>query len=727
MTYRKRVADPSEDRRPISGRLRQASELLLAGKTAAALTKLDEISRADRSPAIRSQVAALAAKSEAGQGRFADAAAAYERAVDLAPASGDAFLSPSLGQIRAQLKAVEIDAATQAASDTLSLAVDRWATHQAIAGQAAAAFQRGSSYQVDSRPPRPSVVAFRIGQQFWDEGEADTAAYYFGESIRLEPDGATRARIALARIALINEDFKNALDLARQALTIGQFHAKTLSVWPIVISAARGQGIAHLTRHLARGLAQATPTVRGRAKLVIARALRDLGDADWVAFTELEPAEDPRHIIAAEFAKMKLASAVQAGEPARRITQLARQLADVPNLAPREWLGAAKAVVTSRLAEDRNPGLARLLANGIDTYGPSLQGEFALGLANACLDAGQPDLAIPILHRIVDDDQGDDTWSRAASTLAKTLLTAGDTGEAIALFDRVARAPSVPERFQLYARLEWLRAAVAVGNTAALAGARDEILGVARRLTDFELLLDLARQMTLAPAEIAAVADEIFNRGERLAHRAFQAEALPEAAALIAFKLSRRQTDLGRFAAITTAWERLPEKKRLWLWSPQAAYWELIALVAAAYRAQGTAAAATALVNSFLTDPATPPEGLAVIGVPEALATLNGGSLFEALENLAWLAEQAPTHPLCGYAYYWFALRSRQQGLPVSDHLQSLRLAVGENAQLSWKRDLSARADLLAADLDVAAAASSYPEEFLATQLKTIHSDLQRW
>ena len=84
---------------------------------------------------------------------------------------------------------------------------------------------------------------------------------------------------------------------------------------------------------------------------------------------------------------------------------------------------------------------------------------------------------------------------------------------------------------------------------------------MARRLDDFELLLDLARQMTLAPAEIAAAANEIFDRAEQLARRALQAELLPDAATLIAFELFRRQTDLGRYPAITTAWEALSERK----------------------------------------------------------------------------------------------------------------------------------------------------------------------
>ncbi len=645
----------------------------------------------------------------------------------MAPEGGDTWLSPALGCVRANLKAVEIEAAEDSARRALETAEEKWQTYEQLPAQASGALRAGGGFRVDSRPPRPSVVAFRIGQQFWDEGEPDTAAHYFGESLRIEPNGATRARIALARIALINEDFPGALDLARRALTIGQFHAKTLSAWPIAITAAHALKTPDIVQQLSRGLAQAVPAVRGRARLLIARSLRDLGNPAWAIFTELSHSEDPDHVLAAEFAKMNLASAIQAREPAQRIVQLARQIMTIPNIVPREWLAAAKTIATALIAEERNPGINRLLADGIKIFGPSHQGEFALGLANACLDAEQPARAIPVLQRIVDANQGDDTWSRATSTLAKTFQNLGDLPAAIPLYDRVARAPGVPERFQLYARLEWLRAVVATGNTAALSGAREEIVNVARRLDDFELLLDLARQMTLAPAEIAAAANEIFDRAEQLARRAFQAELLPDAATLIAFKLFRRQTDLGRYPAITTAWEALSEKKKLWLWSPQSAYWELIGLVAAAYRAQANPTAATALLDGFLTDPATPPEGLAIIGIPEALTILNAGDLTTALQTFMWICDQSPTHPLCAYAYYWFALRDYRGGSGVADQLQRLRLALGDKPGLAWKRDLAARAALLAADLDITKAESPEDETFLRSQLTIINRDLQAW
>ena len=727
MNYRKSRREPPTDRRPISARLRRASESLSTDDTAAALAELNAIALADRSPEVRSQVAALAAKSESAQGRFAAAATAYERAEDLAPPDGDTWLSPALGQVHALLQAVEVDSATAAATKTLAKAEQRWKKYEAAAGQAAATLRRGSAVTVNARPPRPSVVAFRLGQQFWQEGEPDTAAFYYIESVRLEPDGATRARIELARISLINEDHQRALDLSREALTIGHFRAKTLSAWPIAIAAARALGIADISRQLARGLAQATPTVRGRARLVIARALRDSGDPDWKEFTDPGPREDPQHILAAEFAKMKLASAVQASEPTRRIVRLASDLANVPNLAPREWLGAAKAIVAARLADNKSPALRGLLDKGVATYGSAAQNELALGLATACIEAKEPDLATPLLRGIVRDNPGDATWSRATWTLARTLQANADPDEAAQLFDRLARRNEVPERFRLYARLEWLRTVVASGNLEALAGTRQILLDAARQLEDYELLLDLARQMTLAPTEIATAADEVFNRGERLARSAFQAATLPADAATIAFKLFRRQSDFGRFAAITTAWEAIPEKKKLWLWSPQAALWEAIALVATAYRVQGDPTAATTLVDRHLTDPATPPEALAIIGVPEALATLNAGDLPTALRNLEWLATQAPTHPLTAYAHYWFALRDHQSGSPIAHHLQAIHLALGESPSLSWQRDLTARADLLAANLNLGKTTSSYPNEVLTTQLATIQEDLARW
>ncbi len=731
MSYRKRLPAPSGDNRPVSSRLRKANRLLTEGETAAALSELDAVIQGDRSPEVRSQVAALAAKSEAERGRFEGAATAYQRAVDLAPESGDTWLSPALGNVRVLLKAVEVGKATEAAEATLATALARWRDYRSGSSRATSAVRGGGNFLVQVRSSRPSVVASRLGQQFWEEGEADTAARYFGEAVRLEPGGAERARICLARIALINEDFQRAVDLAREALMVGKFRSKTLSAWPIIIAGARGLGIVNLNKPLTRGLAQAKPTVRGRAKLVIARALRDLGDPEWISYTELGPREDPRYVIEAEFAKLRLASAVQSGDSARKLTQLARQLADVPNIAPREWLSAAKLVISSRLAENKNPGIYRILSDGTATYGPSKQRELALGLAGACVGANQPALAIPILQRIVDADERDETWSRAASNLAKLFQKNGELGLAVPLLDRIARTPTVPERFQLYARLDWLRAVVASGNSAALAGARDEILNVARRLDDFELLLDLARQMTLAPPEIAAVADEIFDRGEQLARRAFQAEDLPEEALLIGFKLFRRQSDLGRFAAITEAWESLPDRKKLWLWSPQTAFWEMLALVAAAYRSQSRDSEATRLVETSLADPATPPEGLAILGVPESLAMIRRDDLAAALSTLAWIKEQAPTHEMAAYAYYWQCLRlwttDRTSALVAADGIPR---CVGVAPALGWKKRLTKRHFCLTRQLDPRALnlePGVYPDDPAVSELPRILSDLNRF
>jgi len=712
MEFRKRAPGNQTDHQVLSGRLRAVATEWGKGRFADALSALDTLSGgADLTADRKCQIASLAGQVLLAQGRFAAAAETFQKAWQLGKQTPEAWFGAALGRVLAQLRNVDAAAALVTGKKALAQAVNAREHFAGLAAAAPQALAQTGSVRVDRAPIRASVAAFRLGQQFWDEGEPETAAWFFAEARRLEPDGACRARIALARVALGNEDFQGAYAGAKGALLQGQFHAKTFPAWPVLIAAARKLGRSGVESALVNGLAQATPTVRGRARLVIAKELRAYGDPAWKDFAVVQPGDGD--ILAAEFRKLNSADS---GSLAA-----AEQLLATPNLGPSEWLGAAKAVVARRLAAKADPALAATLADGLARHGADSREAFRHGLALACVQAKRPDLALTLLPGNTDVKSA---WLRA-----RLLRDAGDLAASAAGFQAIATRADSPERFRLLAGVEAMRCLVLAGDEQALAEAAPQVLAAAQNIRDYVLLLDLARQMTQAPAELADHAGEVFARGEALAKVGFAAAEQPAVALEILFKLTRRQCDFGRYAAIVQAWEQLPERTRDWLWTRDGLYWQYLGLVTTAYRARNRIAEADALSEKYLEDAATPPNGLAELGIPHALSLITRDNTASAFDWLDWLAWQAPTYPLCAYAHYWLALRAEKSGDTARRDacLQALALALGSSLGMSWKQALDAKRRLLAgATPGQIAGATRYLPDFLQRQAEELQTDRAR-
>jgi hypothetical protein len=729
MDFRKNQPTNQPVHDEISEELRKASELIAAGKYADALAVLDALA-SDYStiPERKCQIAALSAQAQLMQGKFGAAANTYAAAWELGDQTNVAWFSAALGQVRAQLRNVDVDNAFAAAQDALRQAQDLFNQFGSLTSTVGATVAQSGSASVARAPIRPSVAAFRLGQQFWEEGEPENALWFFTKATEIEPQGACRARIVIANIALQNEAFQEAYDGARAALLMGHFHAKTLSAWPVLIAAAQKLGRAGIEPTLISGLAQATPSVRGRARLVIARTLRAYNDPAWVELAAAPPAEDRHSILRAEFVKMKVASATSSPDSiAVDLDQATAAFLATPNLGPKEWLAAAKSTLTNQLASDEQPQPAALIAQGVSRYGEQSRATIAHGLALACQKANRADLALEILRPIASSA----ATGRPASVwlLAQLEAEQGNLSLAISKFAILSSRQDIAQRFRMLATLEWARLVVQSGDNQSLASAGPQLVAASQSIQDYELLLDLARQMTMAPGEIAQQASVVFNRGQDLANQAFGVQQDPQGALEILFKLARRQSDFGAYAAITQAWEQLSETKRDWLWCRSGIYWQYLALVAAAYRITNRQPAADALSEKYLEDTATPANGLAEIGIPHALSLLARGDMASAFDWFDWIIWQAPTHVLSAYAYYWLALRADKSGdlNDVQNRVQALHLSLGSSFGLAWMKELDARAQLLAgnAPADIAAQ-SEYSEDYLRQQAEAIQQDKAR-
>jgi hypothetical protein len=142
-------------------------------------------------------------------------------------------------------------------------------------------------------------------------------------------------------------------------------------------------------------------------------------------------------------------------------------------------------------------------------------------------------------------------------------------------------------------------------------------------------------------------------------------------------------------------------------------------------------AAAEEFANDFLNDPASPASGLPYIGVPFAKYLLAHGRMEEGLALCERMAQGAPRHPVCAWAWYWLALKSLGIGKNeiAKDYAQRIQLAQGLQPGTLDGQRLDARARLLRADMNASQVdirSVKYTASFLAEQLAQLENDLRR-
>jgi hypothetical protein len=99
--------------------------------------------------------------------------------------------------------------------------------------------------------------------------------------------------------------------------------------------------------------------------------------------------------------------------------------------------------------------------------------------------------------------------------------------------------------------------------------------------------------------------------------------------------------------------------------------------------------------------------------------------MFSVYENMV---QAAPTHEWSSVAYYWFALRAWTYGAVhrVGPLAEKMLLALGGVSRLEWKQDITAKALLLKAHLNVAEVPieAGFPADKLQGQLDKLQNDL---
>jgi len=132
----------------------------------------------------------------------------------------------------------------------------------------------------------------------------------------------------------------------------------------------------------------------------------------------------------------------------------------------------------------------------------------------------------------------------------------------------------------------------------------------------------------------------------------------------------------------------------------------------------------------FLDDPATPPQGYAILGVSYAAMKRSQGDFSTMFAVFGKMVQLAPTHEWASAAYYWFALRSWKQGdgAQTASLAEKMLVALGNDWGMKWKQEMAAAALCLKAGLDLSqvSASAGIAVEELHAQLAVIQTDLSR-
>lgn len=728
---------PQEERleSPWSASLRRIGDHIQKRKFPRALAEANELlSQPDLSDHKRSRVLALVADSEFKRGHFARASQIHLQAASKNLDHATLWLRPHIGNVQALLKEPQVDQAVLMARHAVALAETKMSDFNGRVRSAHQDLESTSVVVSPPLPPRVSVVATRMGYLFLQEGEPEAAKEFFEKAIQSTKGGSNRARQGLAQIALAKGDFAEVAQISAEAIRKGHFRAKTLSAWSTLIAARRQLGCWRISDRLIKGLDSAPAELRARTILTIVTELRKHDMRQWrkVAEEWLEK-EGPAHPqYETDIRKLFLASSkLEMGNmPGKR--EAAEQLLNMPELGINDWVVGAKEYVRAGLLEGIPIDLDRLLEDASDRYGEDILPLAAHRLALSCISAKRPDLARPLLQAGIQQCKtGSPQWGKSFWALARMERDLGNHIEAAQAFRRLFESPGVPARVCLQAQLRWAQELIESGDSKAFWEAHSLMMQTLKTIQNPDILMNFARQLSFGPPELRQWGNDLFLQGETLALARFNEATHPAAAMDILYKLTRRQVvDFNRSVRALELWDSFDAQKRDWLWSTTSIFWGYMGYLFRAYLRVKDTAEGERFANALLNDPASPASGLPFIGIPYARYLIDQGRIEEGLMICQRMADGAPRHSLCAWAWYWLALAALRRGNTekTKEYAHNIRTAQGMQPGTLDEWWLDARALLLLVDLDssrIDMQTVAYPPELVDKQRIQISNDLE--
>ena len=736
MKFRKRTATNRPDLLPLSTQFRAVRDQIQRRQFSTALTTLNAFLAGGTLDGVtRAKILSFVADSQFKQGKYADAANAYQQATALLGSHPRAWLRPALGAVVSLLKNAQPDDA---------LARARVAVQTAISVQSQVpppTVLPQNRAMVAARPWAADTVATRLGKQFLAEGELAAAKEMLAQAQSLNSKPTVFASLALADIAEREDRVNDAAALVKQALAAGAYRAKTLSAWPLLLRINQRLGTPGVDAGSLQALKQSPPGVQARALLLITKTLRSQNVPQWADlaanwFASSQSSAYPR--VTAEFNKLLLSSQRLQGTSPDNQMATAASLEAVPLVSPTEFLSAMKEQVrASCFSSSTSPAdWQSLVTRMVQKFGAGFRAQTTHSLALSYMMGKRHDLARPVLQaNVAATLPTDPEWAKSVAALGRMEKFLGNHAAAAQWFRQLSQNAVVAPRFQLRALLSWVSETLASATTAqsatALAQARPQLQAAIAQLQDYNVLLDLGRQLTFAPAGLKDLADAAVNQGVPLAQAAFTQAPDASSAAVILAKMAQRQSDLRRYADVTAFWESLSADKKAWLWSSKEDFWTYLALVFQAYDNSGNDPVAENLAVTYLSDAAIPPAAVPLLAVPYGLFQIRTNRSAQALQTFTWSAAKSPSASSNAAGYYWLALSAWKSGdqAGAAALAGNLLLALGQHAGKLMDRTLQGKALLLQAGLNpsaVSAQAVNFSAATLNQLAVAVQADLKR-
>jgi tetratricopeptide (TPR) repeat protein len=733
--FRKRRPTGKPPKSQFSVKLAGVQEAYQSGEVESALAALDELSTGHADdPKTLSRIVSTVADAGRDQGSFDDAVEHYRRSLEILDEGEDVrlWLRPAIGEISSLLKAVRVEEAVQRAGEIWQQAQEYYQRVEAEHATTTAQLQQAGRIRVKARPVRPSVFATKMGNAFFEEGYLDAARQLYLQAVLITPNGASRARQGLARIAMADDDPAIAERYARESLLVGKFQNKTIPSWELLVVARKKQEKPLLDEELYQSFLITTKTgVKARGLLTIVKCLRGYGDPRWqeIARSWMESESDEDEVIAVEMAKLLIAEEKILSADPRLVAASAHRILRSELVSPQEMIAAAKAVVSGILRGGGTPQIDALAAKVERRFGPEKTFEARHAMALGAMLGGNHDLARQILAtNFTVATAGSDSWGRTLWAWARMEKVLKRFDAAAALYLDVARHPATPARFRIQALLTALRIVTEHEGATNPDALIVEVAKVVSTIDDYATLLDAGRQLSLAGNKLASLKKIVATRGYDAAYLAFAEAAEPTSAMAILNFVARRQFyDLGAQSELIRFWNEFPYEKREALWSKSTDYWEYQSLLFRAYIAEGRIAEAEALVSEAIDDGSAPPNGLLHIGTAVANWHMTTGKIVDAMVHFDWLTKEQPTHRLAAFGHYWLGLLAyHRKAIPMAQNrFEALRRCFSVTPTLYWEWELDSRAAIMlnrmgTAIIDV----TQFTEEYLARQERLLDSDL---
>lgn len=739
---KKRNSAKTQPRLAFSKTLREARELIAGDDSAAGLAALNTLAAATRNPARRAKILLIIAESETRLSRHTEALAAFQKASQLAVQATDTELAllAGTGIVRSLLRSLRTDEAKTAAAALLTELAAAEAAFTEIENLTPEQLAAKGQITVPARPPRRTVGLTKIANAFLQSGLTEEAREFLLKAIELSPNGASRARQALAKLALASDQPELAERYAREALLMGRFQAKTIAAWQLYLDARARQSKAPILEPdvLAAFRQHANGRIAAASGLSIVRVLRAHGDPAWKELAAEFASRKADAVITTEIEKLIHAdSKLFATDEPRKIAARALRLIRSEDVSVQETIAHAKEFVRFSFLAGAEPSLDNVVRIAAKKFPASAILSIRHAACLGAMMASRHDIARSWLLALINEAahiQQPAAWGRANWALARMESLLENNAEAAFYYMEVAANPATPPRFKIQAMLRGLKFLGKSGDNSTDIGKLSEnIRSILRETEDFRILLDAARQLSLAGPNFAIIKNEAAEHGIRLAEKTIADAVTPqEQLGIIEYLARKLYWDLGRKIELLEIWDKITDKQKAdFLVTGGALWYEYLSIVFLSLTEAERVPEANALASGIIDSTYATAEGYVILGSTYGDWLLNNGEKARAFEYFNWIIKEAPSHRKAAAAHYWIALDRHTSGRVADGHLHALaaRACFAGKPVLLYEWQIDAKALWLIRNLQQDDATIStngiHSMSFLKVMLDAIKRDIQ--